>query len=62
MVEYFTQDEHETGLSEKNVAMVDNNTDAAFDETLRHGLAKLAKSPSAKTIEHILNYSKSLTK
>ncbi|KGE14060.1 hypothetical protein [Sphingobacterium deserti] len=62
MVEYFTQDEHETRLSENEVAMVDRNTDALFDERLRNGLAKLTKSPSAQTIENILNYSKSLTK
>ena len=62
MVEYFTQDEHETGLSENKVTMVDRNTEAAFDEKLRNSLAKLTKSPSAQTIENILNYSRSLTK
>ncbi len=61
MVEYFTQNEHDTKLSEAKVAMVEN-VDEIFEENLRSNLTKLEKSPSARTIEHILNYSKSLKK
>ncbi|GEM_PF-1350364 len=61
MVEYFTQDEHDTKLSETKVAMVEK-VDEVFEENLRSSFSKLEKSPSARTIEHILNYSKSLKK
>ncbi|MFD2967132.1 hypothetical protein [Sphingobacterium bambusae] len=61
MVEYFTQDEHDTKLSEAKVAMVEK-VDEIFEENLRSSLTKLEKSPSARTIEQILNYSKSLKK
>lgn len=61
MVEYFTKDEHDTKLSETKVAMVDK-IDEVFEENLKSGLAKLAKSPCSRTIENILNYSKSLAK
>ena len=61
MVEYFTQDEHDTELSEKEVQMVDT-TDVIFEENLRSNLAKLEKAPSTRCLENILNYSKSLRK
>ncbi|WDF69391.1 ubiquitin-like protein Pup [Sphingobacterium oryzagri] len=61
MVEYFTQDEHDTQLSETKGAMLDK-IDEILEENLKSSLTKLVKAPSAKTVEHILNYSKSLTK
>ena len=61
MVEYFTQDEHDTKLSEAKVAMVEK-VDEIFEEHLRSSFSKLEKSPSAHTIDKILHYSKSLKK
>lgn len=60
MVEYFTKNEHDTVLSEKKGAMVE--IDEIFEENLKSNLAKLVKTPSSRTIENILNYSKSLRK
>ncbi|GHE38283.1 hypothetical protein [Sphingobacterium griseoflavum] len=61
MVEHFTQDEHDTKLSETTVVMVDQS-DEIFEEHLRSSFSKLEKSPSAHTIDKILHYSKSLKK
>jgi len=60
MVEYFTQ-EHDTELSEANVGMVDI-VDEIFEQSLKSNFQELVKDPSPKTIENILNYSRSLRK
>lgn len=60
MVEHFTQ-EHDTELSEQQVGMGDI-VDEIFEQNLRSSLQKLAKDPSPKTIENILDYSRSLRK
>ncbi|WP_437920782.1 hypothetical protein [Sphingobacterium sp. LRF_L2] len=61
MVEYFTKHEHDTSLSEAEVAMVDK-IDEIFEENLKSNFKRLVKDPSPRSIENILNYSKSLTK
>ena len=60
MVEIFTK-EQDTELSE---VMVDktNEVDELFEQHLRANLQKLVKDPKPKTIENILQYSRSLRK
>lgn len=60
MVEFFTK-EHDTELSEERVSMVEI-VDEIFEQNLKSNLQELAKDPSPKTIENILNYSRSLRK
>ncbi|TYR35094.1 hypothetical protein FXV77_14200 [Sphingobacterium phlebotomi] len=60
MVEFFTK-EHDTELSEERVSMVEI-VDETFEQNLKSNLQELAKDPSPKTIENILNYSRSLRK
>ena len=61
MVEYFTKNEHDTELSEAQVTMVDK-IDEIFEENIKSSFTKLVKEPSPRTIENILNFSKSLRK
>lgn len=60
MVELFTK-EHNTELSEKRVNVV-GTVDETFEQNLKSSFQKLVKDPSPKTIENILNYSRSLRK
>lgn len=60
MVEFFTK-EHDTELSEERVSMVEI-VDEIFEQNLKSNLQELAKDPSSRTIENILNYSRSLRK
>ncbi|PRD51453.1 hypothetical protein [Sphingobacterium gobiense] len=60
MVEFFTK-EHDTELSEERVSMV-KIVDEIFEQNLKSNLQELAKDPTPKTIENILNYSRSLRK
>ncbi|PRD46752.1 hypothetical protein [Sphingobacterium haloxyli] len=60
MVESFTK-EHDTELSEEKVSMV-KIVDEIFEQNLKSNLQELAKDPTPKTIENILNYSRSLRK
>ncbi len=60
MVEFFTK-EHDTELSEERVSMVEI-VDETFEQNLKSNLQELVKDPSPKTIENILNYSRSLRK
>lgn len=60
MVEFFTK-EHVTELSEERESMVEI-VDEIFEQNLKSNLQELAKDPSSKTIENILNYSRSLRK
>jgi len=58
MVEFFTE-KHDTELSEEGVSMVEI-VDETFEQNLKSNLQKLVKEPSSKSIENILNYSRSL--
>lgn len=62
MVEFFTK-EHVTELSEERESMVEIEiVDEIFEQNLKSNLQELAKDPSPKIIENILNYSRSLRK
>ncbi len=58
MVEFFTK-EHDTNLSEERASMVEI-VDETITQNLKSNLQKLVKEPSPKTLENILNYSRSL--
>lgn len=60
MVEFFTK-EHDTNLSEERASMVEI-VDETITQNLKSNLQKLVKEPSPKTLENILNYSRSLRK
>ncbi|MBD1423380.1 hypothetical protein [Sphingobacterium chuzhouense] len=62
MVEFFTK-EHVTELSEERESMVEIEVvNEIFEQNLKSNLKELAKDPSPKIIENILNYSRSLRK
>jgi len=58
MVEFFTK-EHDTNLSKERASMVEI-VDETITQNLKSNLQKLVKEPSPKTLENILNYSRSL--
>lgn len=58
MVEFFTK-KHDTNLSEERASMIEI-VDETFTQNLKSNLQKLVKEPSPKTLENILNYSRSL--
>lgn len=60
MVENFTLVNENTYSNEVND--VDTTVETCFEDNIRQGIKSFAREPHQKTIDNILNYSKSLKK
>lgn len=61
MVENFTLVNENTCSNDVN-ENIEMNSDTIFENSIKQGIKSLVKEPHQKTVEHLLNYSKSWNK